>query len=144
MKLKPLADRIVIRREAAESKSFGGIILPEAAQKKPQRGTIVAVGPGKLNKKTGLYEQNVSVLNLSNTAIPNITYVLDNMTGGTVYINDGYTQFLAPLGSPVLGQYSGVTVLLQPGNTMKVKVIAFDTTGNITYTPRVLAGYGAR
>ena len=53
MKLKPLADRIVIRREAAESKSFGGIILPEAAQKKPQRGTIVAVGPGKLNK-TGL------------------------------------------------------------------------------------------
>ena len=54
MNLKPLADRIVIRREAAESKSFGGIILPEAAQKKPQRGTIVAVGPGKLNKKTGL------------------------------------------------------------------------------------------
>ena len=54
MNLKPLSDRIVIRREAAEAKSFGGIILPEAAQKKPQRGTIVAVGPGKPNKKTGV------------------------------------------------------------------------------------------
>lgn len=53
MELKPLSDRIIVRREAAEDKSFGGIILPEAAQKKPQRGTIVAVGPGKVNKKDG-------------------------------------------------------------------------------------------
>jgi chaperonin GroES len=53
MNLKPLNDRIIVRREAAEDKSFGGIILPEAAKKKPQRGTILAVGPGKVNKKTG-------------------------------------------------------------------------------------------
>jgi chaperonin GroES len=51
--IQPLSDRIVVRREAAEGKSAGGIILPEAAKKKPQLGTILAVGPGKPNKKTG-------------------------------------------------------------------------------------------
>ena len=53
MELKPINDRIVVRREASEEKSAGGIILPENAKKKPQRGTILAVGPGKLNKKDG-------------------------------------------------------------------------------------------
>ena len=53
MNLKPLNDRIIIRREASNDKSAGGIIIPEAAKQKPQRGTILAVGPGKLNKKTG-------------------------------------------------------------------------------------------
>jgi len=48
MALKPIADRIIIRREAADEKSAGGIILPDTAQNKPQRGTIVAVGPGKM------------------------------------------------------------------------------------------------
>ena len=53
MDLKPIADRIIIRREASESKTTGGIILPDAAKKKPQRGTILAVGPGKMNLKDG-------------------------------------------------------------------------------------------
>ncbi|MBN9119362.1 MAG: co-chaperone GroES [Planctomycetes bacterium] len=48
MGLKPIADRIVVRREAAEEKTAGGILLPDAAKNKPQRGTVVAVGPGKL------------------------------------------------------------------------------------------------
>lgn len=48
MGLQPIADRIVVRREAAEEKTAGGILLPDSAQNKPQRGTIVAVGPGKL------------------------------------------------------------------------------------------------
>lgn len=48
MGLKPIADRIVVRREAAEEKSAGGILLPDSAKNKPQRGTVVAVGPGKL------------------------------------------------------------------------------------------------
>ena len=48
MGLKPLGDRIIVRREAAESKTSGGIILPDTAKNKPQRGTIVAVGPGKM------------------------------------------------------------------------------------------------
>lgn len=53
MNLKPLNDRIVVRREMAGDKTAGGIILPEAAKQKPQRGTILAVGPGKLNKTDG-------------------------------------------------------------------------------------------
>ena len=50
MGLKPLADRIIVRREAADDKTAGGIVLPDSAQNKPQRGTIIAVGPGKLKK----------------------------------------------------------------------------------------------
>jgi chaperonin GroES len=48
MGLKPIADRIVVRREAAEEKTAGGILLPDAAKNKPQRGTVLAVGPGKM------------------------------------------------------------------------------------------------
>lgn len=48
MKLVPLDDRVVIKQSEAEEKSAGGIILPDAAKEKPQRGKIVAVGPGKM------------------------------------------------------------------------------------------------
>ena len=48
MALKPIGDRIVVRREAAESKTAGGILLPDTAKNKPQRGTVLAVGPGKM------------------------------------------------------------------------------------------------
>ena len=48
MKLAPLDDRVVIKQSEAEDKSSGGIILPDAAKEKPQRGKIVAVGPGKM------------------------------------------------------------------------------------------------
>ena len=50
MKVKPLGDRIVIRREEAEEKTSGGILLPDAAKNKPQRGTVLAVGTGKMLK----------------------------------------------------------------------------------------------
>ena len=50
MALKPLSDRIIVRREESEEKSRGGILLPDNAQKKPQRGIVLAVGPGKMNK----------------------------------------------------------------------------------------------
>ena len=49
LKLKPLADRVVVEAAPAEEMSSGGIILPDAAQEKPQQGTVVAVGPGKIN-----------------------------------------------------------------------------------------------
>jgi chaperonin GroES len=48
MNIKPLGDRIVIRREEAEDKTAGGIVLPDSAKNKPQRGTVLSVGPGKL------------------------------------------------------------------------------------------------
>ena len=48
MKLKPLDDRIVIKQSEAEEMTSGGIILPDAAREKPQIGTVVAIGPGKI------------------------------------------------------------------------------------------------
>ena len=55
MNLKPLDDRIVIKQSDAEEKTSGGIILPDTAREKPQIGTVVAVGPGKIldNGKRG-------------------------------------------------------------------------------------------
>ena len=50
MSIKPLGDRLVIQRFEAEEKSAGGILLPDSARQKPQKGKILAVGPGKLLK----------------------------------------------------------------------------------------------
>ena len=47
MKIKPLHDRIVVKAADKEQVTAGGIILPDAAQEKPQRGEVLAVGPGK-------------------------------------------------------------------------------------------------
>ena len=46
MKFRPLHDRVVIRRVDEETKTAGGIIIPDTAQEKPQEGEVVAVGPG--------------------------------------------------------------------------------------------------
>ena len=46
MKLKPLADRVLVEPSAAETKTTSGIIIPDTAQEKPQKGMIVAVGKG--------------------------------------------------------------------------------------------------
>lgn len=48
MSLKPLDDRVVIRPVDAEETTAGGIVLPDAAKEKPQRGKVLAVGPGRL------------------------------------------------------------------------------------------------
>ncbi len=47
VKIKPLADRVLVEAAAAEDKTAGGIIIPDTAKEKPQKGTVVAVGPGK-------------------------------------------------------------------------------------------------
>ena len=46
MKFRPLHDRVVVKRADAETKSSGGIIIPDTAGEKPQQGEIIAVGPG--------------------------------------------------------------------------------------------------
>jgi len=48
LNLRPLEDRVVVQPLEAEEITAGGIVLPDAAQEKPQRGKVVAVGPGKL------------------------------------------------------------------------------------------------
>ena len=50
MKIRPINDRILVLREDKEEKSTGGIIIPDTAKEKPQRGKIVAVGPGKIGE----------------------------------------------------------------------------------------------
>jgi chaperonin GroES len=47
VKIKPLADRVLIEPAQAEEKTAGGIIIPDTAKEKPQKGTVMAVGPGK-------------------------------------------------------------------------------------------------
>ena len=51
LSLRPLDDRIVVEPTDAEEKTAGGILLPDTAKQKPQQGTVVAVGPGKLSDK---------------------------------------------------------------------------------------------
>ncbi len=48
MKIKPLADRVIVKPSPAEEKTKGGIILPDTAKEKPVIGEVVAVGPGKV------------------------------------------------------------------------------------------------
>ena len=59
LSLKPLSDRVVVEPAAAEEKSSGGIILPDTAQEKPQQGTVVATGPGKVSDTGTLVEMSV-------------------------------------------------------------------------------------
>jgi chaperonin GroES len=47
VKIKPLADRVLVEPAPAEEKTAAGIIIPDTAKEKPQKGTVVAVGPGK-------------------------------------------------------------------------------------------------
>ncbi len=48
IKLQPLGDRVVVEREASEERTAGGIVLPDTAKDKPSRGTVIAVGDGRL------------------------------------------------------------------------------------------------
>jgi chaperonin GroES len=50
MKVKPLGDRLVVRRFESQDKSAGGIVLPDNAKTKPQRGKVLAVGQGRMMK----------------------------------------------------------------------------------------------
>lgn len=50
--IKPLSDRVVVKPEPAEEKTTGGLFIPDSAKEKPQRGTIVSVGPGRVENGT--------------------------------------------------------------------------------------------
>ena len=59
--LKPLGDRIVVKALEAETQSVGGIILPDTAKEKPQKGRIIAAGPGKASDAGALIKMEVKV-----------------------------------------------------------------------------------
>jgi chaperonin GroES len=61
IKIRPLDDRVVVEPIEAEETTAGGIVLPDAAQEKPQRGTVVAVGPGRLLDNGNRGELSVAV-----------------------------------------------------------------------------------
>lgn len=59
MKIQPLADRVLIEPAPAEVKTAGGIYIPDTAKEKPQKGTVVAVGPGKVDEPTTVKKGDV-------------------------------------------------------------------------------------
>jgi chaperonin GroES len=59
MKFKPLHDRVVVRRVEEESKTAGGIIIPDTAKEKPMQAEVLAVGPGARNDKGELIAMSV-------------------------------------------------------------------------------------
>ena len=61
MKLKPLADRVIVKQSEAETKTASGILLPDSAKEKPTMGKVIAVGPGKLDDKGKPMELGVRV-----------------------------------------------------------------------------------
>jgi chaperonin GroES len=61
MNLKPLGDRVVVEREEAKGKTVGGIVLPDTAKDKPQRGKVLAVGEGRITKDGKRRELQVKV-----------------------------------------------------------------------------------
>ena len=63
MKFRPLGDRVVVKRVQEETKSAGGIIIPDTAQEKPQEGEVIAVGPGGRDEKGDRITPEVKVGN---------------------------------------------------------------------------------
>ena len=59
MKIKPLNDRLIVLRLEEDAKSPGGIIIPDTAKEKPQRGKVIVVGPGKMNDKGKRCEMSI-------------------------------------------------------------------------------------
>ena len=60
MKLKPLGDKVLVKRVEAEEKTAGGIVLPDTAKEKPKRGKVIAVGEGKLTEDGSRSKPQVS------------------------------------------------------------------------------------
>ena len=60
-KLRPLDDRVVVEPMEAEQMTAGGIVLPDTAKEKPQRGTVISIGPGKLMDSGERGQMSVSI-----------------------------------------------------------------------------------
>jgi len=78
-KLKPIGDRVLVRRLAAEEKLKGGIILPDTAKKKQEQAEVVAVGPGKKDKNGALLSMPVKVGDI---------ILMEKYSGQEVTLND--------------------------------------------------------
>ena len=74
MKIRPLHDRVLVRREEEETKTAGGIVLPGSAAEKPSRGEVIAVGNGKIQENGDVRALDVKagdkVISVSTPATP--------------------------------------------------------------------------
>ena len=61
MKLRPLADRVIVKRVDSETKTASGIVIPDAAAEKPDQGEVLAVGPGRRDEKGERIPMDVQV-----------------------------------------------------------------------------------
>ncbi len=77
--VRPLGDRVVIKPMEAEERTAGGIVLPDTAKEKPQKGTVVAFGPGKTLEDGGVGEMSIKTGDM----------VLFAKYGGTAITIDG-------------------------------------------------------
>ncbi len=79
MKFKPLRDRVFVKFSAEEEKTAGGLYIPDAAKEKPQRGTVIAVGPGKVTDDGKRQPMDVKVGD---------TILFDKYSGSKIRIDD--------------------------------------------------------
>ncbi|HQQ62302.1 MAG TPA: co-chaperone GroES [Pseudomonadales bacterium] len=93
MKIRPLHDRVVIRREEKEEKTAGGIVLATAAREKPNKGEVIAVGPGKALDNGDLRALQVKVGDK----------VVFASYAGSQTLKDGDDEFIIMSESEILG-----------------------------------------
>lgn len=92
MKFKPLQDRVLVEYSDESEKSSGGLYIPDTAKEKPQRGTVVAVGPGKLTDDGTLLKVDVK---------PGDSVLFDKYSGSKIKIDD--TEYLIIKDDDILG-----------------------------------------
>ena len=96
MKLRPLHDRVIVKRLEEEKKSAGGIIIPDNAAEKPVRGEVIAVGPGKRGDDGKLQPMDVKAGD---------TVLFGKYSGSEVKI-DG-TEYVVMREDDIMGVFSG-------------------------------------
>jgi len=81
MKFKPLRDRVLVKFSTEEEKTAGGLFIPDSAKEKPQRGTIIAIGSGKITDDGKRQTMDVKVGD---------TVLFDKYSGSKIKIDDEY------------------------------------------------------
>lgn len=79
MKFKPLRDRVLVRYSSEEEKTAGGLFIPDAAKEKPQKGTVIAVGPGRVTDDGKRQAMEIKV---------GETVLFDKYSGSKIRIDD--------------------------------------------------------
>ena len=79
MKFKPLRDRVFVKFSSEEEKTTGGLFIPDSAKEKPQRGTVIAIGPGRVTEDGKRQPMDVKVGD---------TILFDKYSGSKIKMND--------------------------------------------------------